>query len=120
MKEYLPYIVSILMAIITGITSYLAASKKSKTYLKALQESNTHEINRLMEQHKLDIDSLERKHQMEVEKMEMEHRHQLELKDKEMQNALGERFINGLMDVTLKTPEVKQAIGQAFREQRKK
>lgn len=120
MKEYLPYIVSILVAIISGLASYLAASKKSRTDLKALQESNTHEINRLMEQHKLDIDSLERKHQMEIEKMELEHRHQLELKEKEMENALGGQLFTSMMDAAMKTPEARQAMGQAFRPPKKK
>lgn len=59
-KEYLPYIVSVLVALISGIASYLAADKKCRADMKALKESNTHEINRLMEQHRLDIDSLER------------------------------------------------------------
>ena len=120
MKEFLPYIVSVLVAIITGFASYLAASKKCRTDLKAIQESNTHEINRLMEQHKLDIDSLERKHQMEIEKMELEHRHQLELKDKELENALGGTVISSMMDAAMKTPEARQAMGQAFRKKAKK
>lgn len=82
MKEYLPYIVSIFVAIISGAASYFAAAKKCKSDMNALKESNSHEIDRLMQQHKLDIDSLERKHQMEIEKMELAHKHQLELKEK--------------------------------------
>ena len=84
MKEYLPYIVSIFVAIISGAASYFAAAKKCKSDMNALKESNSHEIDRLMQQHKLDIDSLERKHQMEIEKMELAHKHQLELKEKEL------------------------------------
>lgn len=120
MKEYLPYIVSIIVAVITGLTSYFAAAKKSKTDLKALQESNAHEISRLMEQHKLDIDSLERKHQMEIEKMELEHRHQLELKEKEMETALGGQLLTSMVDAAMNTPEARQAMGQAFRNSKKK
>jgi len=30
MKEYMPYIVSIVVAIITGLASFFAASKKAK------------------------------------------------------------------------------------------
>ena len=120
MKEHLPYIVSVIVAVITGLTSYFAAAKKSKTDLKALQESNAHEITRLMEQHKLDIDSLERKHLMEIEKMELEHRHQLELKEKEMETAFGGQLLTSMMDAAMNTPEAKQAIGQAFRNSKKK
>ena len=120
MKEYLPYIVSILVAIITGLMSYLAAAKSCRTELKSLQESNKHEINRLMEQHKLDIDSLERKHRMEIEKMELEHRHQLELKENEMKNAIGGQLLSSMMDVAMRTPEAKQAMGQAIKNSKKR
>ena len=120
MKEYLPYIVSILVAIISGAASYFAAAKKCKSDMNALKESNSHEIDRLMQQHKLDIDSLERKHQMEIEKMELEHRHQLELKQKELENALGGSVINTMVDAMMKTPEAKQAMGQAFHSPKKR
>ena len=120
LKEYLPYIVSILVAVITGVMSYLASAKSCRTELKALQESNKHEINRLMEQHKLDIDSLERKHQMEIEKMELEHRHQIELKQKEMESAFGGQLLTSVVDAAMNTPEARQAMGQAFRNSKKK
>lgn len=116
-KDYLPYIVSVLVALISGITSYLAAERKCRTDIKALEESNAHEINRLMEQHKLDIDSLERKHKMEIEKMELEHKHQLELKSKELENAMSSELINTLVKAAMQTPEARQALGQAFQGQ---
>ena len=116
-KEYLPYTVSILVAIISGLASYLAAARKCSADMKALKESNTHEINRLMEQHKLDIDSLERLHKMEIEKMELEHKHQLELRSKDAENAMGSELMNTLIGAAMQTPEARQAIGQAFRGQ---
>lgn len=88
--------------------------------MKTLKENNSHEIDRLMQQHKLDIDSLERKHQMEIEKMELEHKHQLELKQKELENALGGSVINTVFDAMMKTPEAKQAMGQALLGYKKK
>lgn len=114
-KEYLPYIVSVSVALISGIASYLAAAKKCRADMNALKESNTHEINRLMEQHKLDIDSLERKHKMEIEKMELEHKHQLELKSKDAENAMGSELINTMVGAAMQTPEARQALVQAFR-----
>lgn len=120
MNEYLPYIVSILVAIISGAASYFAAAKKCSADLKTLKENNSHEIDRLMQQHKLDIDSLERKHQMEIEKMELEHKHQLELKQKELENALGGSVISTMVDAMMKTPEAKQVMGQAFHSPKKR
>lgn len=113
-KDYLPYIVSVLVSLISGLTSYLASAKKCRTDIKTLKENNTHEINRLMEQHKLDIDSLERKHQMEIEKMEVEHKHQLELKSKDAENTIGSEFISTIMGAMLNTPEAQQELGQAI------
>ena len=113
--EYLPYIVSVLVAFISGVASYLAAAKKCRTDMKALKESNAHEINRLMEQHKLDIDSLERKHKMEIEKMELEHRYQLELKTKDAENTMNGNFFNTIVGEAMKTPEARQIMGQAMR-----
>lgn len=114
MKEYMPYIVSIVVAIITGLASYFAASKKSKIELKALKESNEHEINRLMEQHKLNIDSIERAHQLELEKMELEHSHQLELKNKEIENLLTNNLLSSILDSAMKTPGMQQMIEKSF------
>ena len=113
-KDYLPYIVSVLVALITSFASYFAAERKCRTDIKSLEESNAHEINRLMEQHKLDINSLERKHEMEMEKMELKHKHQLELKSKEFENAMSNELINTLVKAAMQTPEARQAFGQAF------
>lgn len=116
-KEYLPYIVSVVVALISGIGSYIAAAKKCHSDMNALKESNAHEIKRLMEQHKLDIDSLEREHKMEMEKLELEHKHQLEMKDKEMETSMGSSIINTMMDAAMKTPGAQQAMSEAFKPQ---
>jgi len=116
-KEYLPYIVSVLVAIISGLASYLAAARKCKADMKVLKESNIHEINCLMEQHKMDIDSLERQHKLEIEMMELKHKHQLELRSKEAENAMGSELLSTMVGAAMQTPEARQAIGQAFRGQ---
>lgn len=110
MSDYLPYIVSIIVALITGCTSYFAALKKCKADMKSLEISNKHEISKLMEQHKLDIDSLEHAHQLEIEKMEIEYKYQLVLKDKEVENSVGVSIVNGVLDTILKNPEVEKLI----------
>lgn len=114
-KEYLPYIISVLVALISGIASYFAAARKCRADMKVLKESNAHEINRLMEQHKLDIDSLELKHKMEIEKMELEHKYQLELKSKDAENAMGNNLLNTVVGAAMQTPEARQMMGQAWR-----
>lgn len=41
-------LVSFIPAVLTSIITYLVASKKAKTQILALQESNKHEIEKLM------------------------------------------------------------------------
>lgn len=78
MEKYLPYIASIACAIISGISSYIAARRQAKS-----------DLHKLMKQHELDIEKEREKFSMEKEKMEIEHKHQLELKQKEMENQVG-------------------------------
>ena len=78
MKDYLPYIVTIICTLFSGFASYLASRKQSKS-----------DLEKLMKQYELDIEKDREKFTMEKEKLEIEHRHQLELKQKEMENQLG-------------------------------
>ena len=86
-------LVSCIPAVITGVVTYLTTSRKAKTQISSLQESNKHEIEKLMKQHEVDIESLKEKHQLEIEKSEQEHRHKIEImeiehrKEKEQSNA---------------------------------
>ena len=106
MQNYMPYIVSIIVALISGITSYAAATRASKGELEALREEHKHDLNRLLEQHKVDIDSLERQHKMDIEKLNIEHMHQLELKEKEFENNISASMLSEVM----KMPEVRQSM----------
>ena len=111
MQEYIPSIISIMVAIVSGIASYAAASKKARSELETLKESNKHDLEKLLEQHKLDLESLEHSHAMEIEKINLEFRHQLELQQAEFNNQLGSDLIKEAM----KLPEVRQQIGQSVR-----
>ena len=93
MEEYLPYIVTVVCAIISGIASYLAARKQSKS-----------DMQKLMKQHELDIEKEREKFAMEKEKLEIEHRHQLELKQKEMENQLGTDLIATMTKEYMRSP----------------
>ena len=92
--DYLPYIVSILCSIITGITSYMAARKQSKS-----------DLQKLMKQHELDIEKEREKFAMEKERMEIDHKHQLELLHKETENQLGSDLIGTMMKEFMRSPE---------------
>ena len=115
MQTVLPYIVAVVVAIITGYISYATATKKSKTDLEALRISNQAEIEKLMSQHKFDLEALERKHEMDIEKMSIEHKHKLELVQSEMENNLGSGLINAMLGEVMKTPEVKNMMRQEMK-----
>lgn len=93
MEKYLPYIVTVICAIISGGASYLAARKQSKM-----------DLQKLIKQHELDIDKEREKFAMEKEKMEIEHKHQLELKQKEMENQLGTDLISAVAKEYMRSP----------------
>lgn len=79
---------SCIPAVISGVITYMVASKKAKSEITTLQESNKHEIEKLMKQHEVDIESLKEKHQLEIEKSEQDHKHKIEIMALEHKNAL--------------------------------
>lgn len=110
-------LVSCIPAVITGIVTYLTASRNAKTQIASLQESNKHEIEKLMRQHEVDIESLKEKHHLEAEKSEQEHRHKVEIMDIEHRNALESKekeqsnaAMFGVMADVIKDPSKLQGI----------
>lgn len=100
MEKYLPYIVTVVCSIISGLTSYIASRSKAKA-----------ETERLIKKYELDVEKEREKFKMEKEKMEIEHRYQLELKDKEIESAVGNSMFSDIM----KMPEVRQLVSQGLK-----
>lgn len=84
-------LVSCIPAMVTGVVTYMTASRKAKTQITSLEENNKHEIDKLMRQHEIDIESLKEKYQLEAERKEQEHRHKMEIMEQEHRNALESR-----------------------------
>ena len=100
MQDYLPYVVSVLCALISGISSYSIARKQAKNDIKVI-----------VKQHEVDLEALERKHQMELEKLNLEHAHQLELQAKDFEANLS----SSLLTEAMKMPEIRQQISQGIK-----
>ena len=97
--DILPYIVSIVTAIISGMASYVVSKRKFKE-----------DIKRLEKKHELDIEK-EREHfKMEKEKMELEHNYQIELMKKEAENKIGGDVINTIVSTVMQNPEMQAQI----------
>lgn len=114
-KELLPYLISIIVPIISGLLAFFASTKKSKEDLCQLQEQNKHDLDRLVNQHKLDLEDLEVKHKMDIEKLELEHKHKIELLQKETENNLSTGVFNTIVDQAMKMPEVQNQLRASFK-----
>lgn len=82
MTNYLPYIVSIICSLISGLITYGVARKQIRA-----------EIHKIEKQHELDLEAEKQKFEMEKEKMELEHKHQLELLQAQMGNQVGTEML---------------------------
>ena len=100
----MPYIASVICALISGVVTYLVSRKQTKS-----------EIQKLEKQHQLDIEKEREKHIMELEKIEMQHKYEMELKDKEMANQIGGNALNSIISSVMDTPEVKQEIAKSVK-----
>lgn len=116
LKDTLLIASTIVIPIITGIFSYIAATTKARKDLAHLREQNKLDIDRLMSQHKLDLESLERKHQMDVEKMQIEHQYKIELMQKEMTNKVGADLTTEMIAQLMKSPAVREQFNQSIRQ----
>ena len=109
MKEYLPYIVTVLCSVISGLASYIAARRQAKLEMQKLQK-----------QYELNLKAEREKFEMEKEKMELDHKYQLELKQKEIENQFGADFLTTVFTEVMKVPELRQQFVQGARHAGKK
>lgn len=99
MQNYLPYVVSIVCAMISGVVTYAVSRRQTKN-----------EIEKIIKQHEFEMESLREKNQMELEKMKIEHKHEIELQEKEFEQKIGADFMNNMMSEVMKYPEIKGQI----------
>lgn len=109
MEQYLPYIVTVLCSVISGIASYSASRRQAKADLEKLQK-----------QHELDIEKEREMFGMQKERMELEHKHQLELKQKEMENQLGTDLIAAIAKEYMRSPAGQAQLRNAGNKKRSK
>lgn len=91
LKDCMPYIVSIVCALISGIVSYCVARKQIKA-----------DIAKLEKQFQLDLEKERERFNMEKERMKIQHGYQMELQQKEFESTL--------MKEAIKNPDIKRQI----------
>lgn len=119
MSAYLPYVVSVLTALISGLFTYWVAVKHTSSEIELLRKSNEHEIEKLMKQHELDINNIERCHALEMEKMETEHLYQMQMVEEQAKNQITGTFMSELMGAFMSTPEMKDFMGESVKDMKR-
>ena len=109
-EEYIPYVVSILTALISGAASVYIASKRASSELRALEQRGMQDIERLVHQHEVDIDSMEKAHQLELETMKAQHQLELESMERQVANEAGSQIMVGLFSQLLSNPEMQRIL----------
>ena len=104
MENILPYAVSVVTALISGICAFIAAKKQSDMALEAVKEANRHDMDKLLRQHEVDIENLKEKHRLEVERMEIEHQHRMELDTAVAKNKATGEIVASLFSSAMTSP----------------
>lgn len=128
-------LIAIVPAAISGVVSYLIATKNCKNEIDTLKTSNKHEIEKLMKRHEIDIESLKEKHKLDMETKEKEHQLRIEeikvkneqemlKKEKELSNSAMYSIMGDatkeLFSGMLNSPDVKNALNNKIKESLKK
>ena len=103
MKEILPYVASVVCALIAAISSVLISKKTMKV-----------EIEKIRKQHEYDLETIRETHKNEMEKQEKEHAHQIELQKQEAENNLGIGVMNTIFTEALRMPVVQKKIAEGI------
>ena len=96
---YLPYLVSIISALISGFASYIGANKKAKSEIKKMEK-----------QHSLDIEKEKERFELEKEKLEIQFKHQLDLKDQEIESQVSANLMNTVIKEAMNSSEIKKQL----------
>lgn len=97
MKEYMPYLVSILTALISAVVSISVCKKQTKT-----------EIEKIKEQSKANIELEREKLQLEKEKIELEHKLELEKMHAQNDEAFASGITDKLFDMAFQNPDIQK------------
>lgn len=99
MQNVLPYIVTILCSLISGITSFLVARRQSKSDLEKVQK-----------QFELDAQAEKERFKQEKEKIEIEHKNQIDLLYQQASSDMAKDIMGSMFTEILKNPAVQKEI----------
>ena len=101
LMTFMPYITSIVCAVVSGIVTSSVCKKQTRS-----------EIEKLVRQHELNLESQKIQYEHEIDKLNIEHKHQLELKAKEFENKINSDMLNTIIGEAMKNQEIQKMISQ--------
>lgn len=90
-KELAPYLVSIIVAVVTSAIAYVQAKKGFKVEIEKLEKQHKNDLETLVKQHEINIEALKERHKMEKELKEQEHNHAMELQKLKTEGNINEK-----------------------------
>lgn len=94
----LPYLITLVVAVVSGFISYFSAIKKCKL-------DNEVKIKEIQEQHKLDLDNQKEMFKLEIEKINLQHQNEIEKIKLESQSQLTNNLTSTLLNSILAKPD---------------
>lgn len=113
--NWMPYFVSIITAVVSGIASYTKARRETKHDLEKMEKQHSIDIDNEREKHKLDMEREAEKHRMEIEKLKLMHQHELEMRDKESQNEMGKELMSVVVGKAMEMPAIQEQLNDSFK-----
>ena len=98
--DLMPYIVSIITAVISGLCAYFKARQEFNNQVETIKMNNENEIKKLMKQHEIDIDNLREQHNLEMKlknKEQEQEKEIIELKSKHNITEQGHGAMNNAL-----------------------
>ncbi|MGN0622969.1 MAG: hypothetical protein ACI4JA_03345 [Oscillospiraceae bacterium] len=116
MKEIMPYVISVLTALISMIVSIYVCNRNCKNEIKKLKLQNEQDIQKIQKQHENDLETMTLQHQQEMEKLEQIQTHVMEKQREEAAlkavTGITETFTENLTNSILDAPAVKNEINK--------
>lgn len=116
MKEALPYIISILTALISMFVSIYVCNRNCKNEINKLKLQNKQDIQKIEKQHKNELETMKLQHQQEMEKLSQMQTHEIEKQREEVTlkavTNMAESITESVTSSILDTPAVKNEINK--------
>ena len=97
--------IPVLVAIVTGLLSFIASTVKSNHDMQKVKLENEAQMQRMKEQHQDDLEKIEKEHVVALEKMKTEFELKLATYDSTKETDVKYSFMEKIIDQAMKHPQ---------------